>query len=420
MDTKITSPYSIAAKYLLYTLLLFSPLARGSVQYWHHTVIEIFALGIVFVLLLEKTFTGKLSLRRTVLDVPVLALLGLCLVSFLFSQARNDSLEALALLLSYVAVFFATVHAFRTREDVLELVYVIGAIAVLLSIIAFFKYGGITLSFWVYDELTYPPSLLAGVYGNHNHLAGYLEMAIPLLLALFLTRTREGIPFFLLLSAVIITILCHILTLSRGGWFSFGLALTFMTLVLLLHKRFKSKRLLVILFVSCALVALFVLSGTDLFQRVLSLTDDETVLGMGGRVIIWKGTWAMFREYLAIGIGPGTFATVFPQYQPAGATAIFAQVHNDYLHFLVELGVFFPVILVWLLFALFREGGRKLGSTSRQTWGLSLAAMTGVVAILVHSCVDFNLHIPANAVLFTVLAALVVGGPVRRNGRSAV
>jgi hypothetical protein len=71
-----------------------------------------------------------------------------------------------------------------------------------------------------------------------------------------------------------------------------------------------------------------------------------------------------------------------------------------------------------LLFALFREGSRKLQSSSRQTWGVALAAMTGIVAILAHSVVDFNLHIPANAILFTVLVALVVAGPVQRNGRN--
>lgn len=146
------------------------------------------------------------------------------------------------------------------------------------------------------------------------------------------------------------------------------------------------------------------------------MADDETVLGMNGRVLAWKGTLVMIRDFFAIGIGPGTFASVFPQYQPAGTVSRFYQVHNDYLHFLAELGVLFLPLLGWLLFALFNAGRKKLHSTSRQTWGLSLGAMTGIVAILAHSFVDFNLHIPANAILFTVLAALVVGGPIRRNG----
>jgi hypothetical protein len=38
--------------------------------------------------------------------------------------------------------------------------------------------------------------------------------------------------------------------------------------------------------------------------------------------------------------------------------------------------------------------------------GMSFACIMGVVAILIHSWVDFNLQIPANAALFVVLLAL--------------
>ncbi|GEM_PF-4463530 len=40
--------------------------------------------------------------------------------------------------------------------------------------------------------------------------------------------------------------------------------------------------------------------------------------------------------------------------------------------------------------------------------GISLGTMAGVTAILIHSIGDFNLHIPSNALLFSVLAALVM------------
>lgn len=193
------------------------------------------------------------------LDKPIVALLGLCSVSFLLSQAANDSAEAFALLLSYVAIFYATIYSSRTREEVLELVYVICGIGVLLTCIGFFKYAGTTLSIWVYDELNYPAAFLSGVYGNHNHLAGYLEMVIPLMLALFLTRTRRGLTLIVLVSLVIVCLVGHILTLSRGGWFSLGVSLSFMTIVLMFHDRFAGKKLLALIFVSCALLVLFVL-----------------------------------------------------------------------------------------------------------------------------------------------------------------
>ena len=200
----------------------------------------------------------------------------------------------------------------------------------------------------------------------------------------------------------------HILTLSRGGWFSLGLSLTIMFVILMKLQQFRRKKLLLLLF-SCSLVLLlFVLSGTDLFQRALTFTDDETVLGMGGRMTAWKGTLVMIKDHLLLGSGTGTYATVFPQYQLPGTTARFYEAHNDYLHFVAELGILFLPLFGWWLVVLIAACRRKLQSSSRQTWGLALGAMTSVIAILFHSFVDFNLLIPANALLFIVLTALVV------------
>jgi hypothetical protein len=117
MKPKMSSPYSTIAKYLLYFLLLFSPLARGSVHYWQHTVIEMIALSILFVLLLEKGITGKSSLRKSALDKPIAATLILVTLAALFGVSVADSGEALALLLSYVSIFYATLSCIRTRED---------------------------------------------------------------------------------------------------------------------------------------------------------------------------------------------------------------------------------------------------------------------------------------------------------------
>jgi O-antigen ligase len=367
-----------------------------------------FALAMLSVLLLEKGMVGAPCFRSTAMDKPIGAVFFLCLVSAIFSMSRADSGEILVLIISYCIIFYCTIDCLRTREDERELVYVICGIGVLLTVIGFCKYAGFTLSFWAYEELGYNKAFLSGTYGNHNHLAGFLEMVIPLLLALFLTRTRKGLTMVLLIGTAIFLVVGHILTLSRGGWFSLGMALTFMFLILMFLKQFKRKKLLVLLFSSCLLLILFVFSGTDLFERVLSFADDETVLGMNGRVMVWQGTLEMIKSHLLLGSGPGTYATIFPQFQPPGSTARFYEAHNDYLHFLAELGIVFLPLLCWWLFCLFRAGRKKLQSTSRQTWGLALGAMAGIVAILFHSFVDFNLLIPANALLFTVLAALVV------------
>jgi len=74
-------------------------------------------------------------------------------------------------------------------------------------------------------------------------------------------------------------------------------------------------------------------------------------------------------------------------------------------------------IVVWMIIALYRKGFRKLKNPSRLVRGITVGAMSGITAILVHSISDFNLHIPANAMLFTVLAALVVAPLPRTSQR---
>ncbi len=102
--------------------------------------------------------------------------------------------------------------------------------------------------------------------------------------------------------------------------------------------------------------------------------------------------------------GPGTFVIAYPAYQTPGHPVLSIHAHNDYLQFIADTGIFIFLVLLWGLFFLFKTGFLKLKSQSRQTRGLTLGTMSAVFAIAIHSLSDFNLHIPANIILFTVLA----------------
>lgn len=71
--------------------------------------------------------------------------------------------------------------------------------------------------------------------------------------------------------------------------------------------------------------------------------------------------------------------------------------------------------MIWMIVALYRKGFKKLKNPSRLVRGTTIGALSGITAILAHSIVDFNLNIPANAVLFTVLVAIVAAPLPKRS-----
>lgn len=414
--------FNQAALVLLSALLIFTPLARGAYHPWARTVIVLGVLSLVILLLLEKLAdrladlppekiarqSGRLSFHRTELDIPLALLLGLVLLTSFFSLYRPDSSEAITLLLSYIALFYITIFTVRTREQQRLLVYVVIGAALLLALVGFLKrFDSLPVSWWKYPHQLAVDPMMTGPYGNHNHLAGYLEMAIPLIFGLFLTKTRRGPVFYTMLCIAIFLVSAHVLTLSRGGWLSLSVSVLAMAMVLLLQKRFRSKKTLALLLLGCFLLLLFILGGTEIVERILTLSEEETLKEMAGRTVAWQGVLAMISQFPLWGTGPGTFANAFNLFQPPGMAGRFFAAHNDYLHFIAETGLLLVPVMCWLIWRLFATGLRKIASPSRQIWGISLSAMVGILAILIHSTSDFNLHIPANAVLFTILASLV-------------
>jgi O-antigen ligase len=251
---------------------------------------------------------------------------------------------------------------------------------------------------------------LTGVYVNRNHMAGFLEMAIPLMLCLFLTRSRSLEARLGMIGLAMFLLACQALTLSRGGWAATTGALIFMAGVLLLKKGFAHKRMVGILAAGCVILAVVIAVSTPVAKRAVTLTQGEMKDNIAGRLTYWEGTWDLIRENWPAGTGPGTFTVAFPPYQLPGLALLPRYAHNDYLQFIADAGILFIPLLLWLLFLFFRAGFGKLKSRSRQTSGIALGGMAGVTAILIHSISDGNLHIPANALLFAALSALVLMG----------
>jgi len=394
--------------YIICFLTAFTPLARGSVHPWSTTLIQTGILIAILLLIIDSLKTGKPIIPKTPLTKPLIALIGLAMVSTLVSDHKSLAWEGFLLLLTYIAAYFIIQASIQTRKQQRTLVYVIISTALFLSIFGLFKRFGLNpFLFWEYGELKYSPDMLSSTYGNHNHMAGFIEMAIPFMLALFLTRSRNLSAILIMIYLVLILLTVQALTLSRGGWISTIGSITFMMIVLLFQSRFQSKKLILILAGTTLAISAFILASTPIVERIMTLAEKDESASMEVRSKAWSGTMDLINDNPYIGTGPGTYAAEFTKHQPPGLGLIFLRAHNDYMHFTSDMGILIIPLMLWILFVFFKTGIKNVSVQSRQTRGFALAALAAVVAILIHSISDFNLHIPANAFLFTIITGTI-------------
>jgi len=182
-----------------------------------------------------------------------------------------------------------------------------------------------------------------------------------------------------------------------------------MLVLYLLKVKKKQKSLMVAVVATATIVILTVLASTPVIEKLETLTRGQDVPNWQSRTAVWAGSLDLIGDHPFLGTGPGTFAVAFTPYRPAGVNARFIHTHSDYLHFISETGVLTIGIMLWLIVVAFRSGIQKIMATkSRLTLGICLGSFTGIAAVTLHSVADFNLHVPANAILFTVLAALLM------------
>jgi len=154
-----------------------------------------------------------------------------------------------------------------------------------------------------------------------------------------------------------------------------------------------------------AALAVFYLTFPQIFPRLWA--------GEQARHWMTLDTLNLALRYPLFGTGFGTYAAVFPLYKPYTFAAYefgIPAAHNDYVQWLAEVGLPATLLTAALLGLFGRRVVRSLRAADRRTpttllrWGLA----TGIVAMLVHSFTDFNLHIPANALVFSVLVGALI------------
>jgi O-antigen ligase len=261
---------------------------------------------------------------------------------------------------------------------------------------------------------------------NHNHYAGFLEMVLPFAVvypvALWRhTRSRGHVTVAPALAAcgvwapagLIFAVIVY--SYSRMGFiattFSFFVMGTLALGARQLSWAGRSRRRQVVtvgLVAALALAGFVFLPPDKLIGRFAQLVSTDPA--GGGRAQLWAETIPLIRAYPFLGCGLGGYVTAFMRFKAFEPLVTDDFAHNDYLQLLAELGVVGFAIGAVLAFSVVKTAVRKaVASADFGTRYFAVACAGALAAILVHSPADFNLYIPANAMLLAWIGGMTAG-----------
>lgn len=262
-----------------------------------------------------------------------------------------------------------------------------------------------------------------GTFINRNHLAGYLELCLAVGIGLMIAgitqhqesgswraRLRELLRAFLGEKArvrlfLVAMVIALVMTHSRGGNTAFFASMGICAVIGYLIYRHYS-RSMVLLFGSMIAIDVFIVSSWFGLER-LAERIEQTNIERESRLEVANLALRWIQDHWLSGSGAGSFTTTFPAYRDNSIIGFYDFTHNDYLQIFGEYGFIgaalfagFALLTLWTAIQAQRQRQHPLMR------GMAFAAMMGLISLAIHSSTDFNLYIPANASLLTMVCAL--------------
>lgn len=405
----------------LCALLAFTVFAHGVVEPWSEAVLE---CGAALLFLWWGTLFALGKVRHVNwnrLFWPVMALWLLAVVQYgsrltavsFLTRIEILKLSALALLM------FLAVQAFESREDWRAFAWFLLALGFSVSIFGIIQHFTFNGKLYWFRELRYG-GIPFGPYVNRNHFAGLIELIIPMGLSILLLRAEDSDRLYFVSLLTVVPIGALFLSASRGGIAAFFVeaGLIFLLGFVRGHSRNQLLGGAVVLLAACAFVVwLGAGRALERFEAYQKLEVSQV-----RRAEMLRDSWRIFLDRPVLGAGLGTLEAVFPRYETLYDGTMVNHTHNDYVELLAETGVLGGLVCAFFLALLLVGAWRRVAeANSAIDLALHIGALSACCALLAHSLVDFNLHVPSNALLFLMLSVAATSKmPARRRRESGL
>lgn len=320
-------------------------------------------------------------------------------------------------ILTYTALFFVVVNNLHRQNAAQGLAWYLAGLATLLCFYGAWQFASSSNTVWGLGRGEDYVHRASGAYANPNHFAGLLELLLPLIISLVIASRMKPVGRVLLVYTILVMLAGLVLTFSRGGWIAAGLGMVMVLGTLLQNRDYR--------WPAVAGLAVLLVAGGAAIARSSVMKDriresyDLDPQARNSRPNIWKAAIAMWREHPRYGVGPAHFSERFKQYRTHWAHGEPERAHNDYLNTLADWGVAGTAVALvpWVLLGYgvhrtLRQVRRDPGSLEVKRSGryaFVLGASASLGALLIHGLVDFNFHIPGNALVAVAWMGLLAG-----------
>jgi O-antigen ligase len=396
---------------LVLAALAFGALAFGAVRMSELVVLRWLLLVAIGVWLLRLWISPSYRFL-----MPPTAWLVLPFVAYAAWRYRVADVEYLArhefLQAAFAALIFLTlVNNLYGQLDLRVLTTGLVALGTLVAMYGIYQWMTGHGQVWHFERPGYE-GRGSGTYVCPNHLAGFLELLLPLAVTFTLLRGFGPVARIFFCYSALVMLVGIAATGSRAGWIS--TAVSMMVLALVLARRGRQ------LWSALVLVVLVAGLGAWLYSKALQnrvnpqLVTREQIRD-DVRVRLWTAAARMWRDHPWFGVGPNHFDARYPGYrQPHWKEQMRpVRAHNDYVNTLADWGltglvlVLVPLVAAGLGIIRGWKHLQRSGESGGNRVALVLGCTAGLTALAVHSFFDFNLHIPANAFLASTWLAVI-------------
>ncbi len=382
-------------------LIVLAAIPYGTVDPWWKAAFICAVFAICIVAIVEWAISGSNYVGPREILAPLLVLAG-----FAFLQTTNISADPyqtrfFVLQVLALTVCLALLYRYADSEGRMRvLIHVVIAVAVASAIFGILRQAtqqeqvGFVLP-------TLKKSQGYGQFINKNHFAYLMEMAFGPVLGLILGRGIRRDRLMIYVALLLPIWIALVLSNSRGGILAMLSQVVVCALLLLKRNRF----VLIGVLVTGLLIGTLWVGGDRLASNLESASTDfagDTTRDGASRNEIWRATLKMFAAHPIAGVGFGGYWIAITAYHDASGALTPQEAHNEYLEVLSSGGLIGLGIGIWFAVMVIRRARLNFFDNGPVRYG----ALVGMTGVLVHSLVDFGLHLMSNALIFLVLVML--------------